>query len=261
MNLQTRDTLHSWFQAFAAGYAGGDGALHPMLRLKLDHSRRVADDSRAIAAELGWPDDDQRTAEVIGLLHDAGRFPQFARHRTFFDPSSVDHGECGYETVQASDALNACGDGDARLILDGIRWHNRRRVPAALPPASLPFLKLIRDADKLDILLLVNDTLKRGRHKDCPEIMLNIELAGGPNPDLIREIREQRSGSYEHVKTLADMRLMRLSWVYDTNYAPTFRRLVERRLMEDMCDSLPDTPDIRAIVDGAQRHMEERLKG
>jgi len=261
MNPQTFQSLISWFDRFAIGYADAAGALHPMLQLKLDHSRRVAEDCRAIATELGWPEDGRRLAEIIGLLHDAGRFPQFAQYRTFFDPSSLNHGECGYETVLASKALDGCSPSEAAIILDSIRYHNRRHIPDTLAAGSLPFLKLIRDTDKLDIILVVNDTLRQGRHKEYPEILLNIDLEGPPNPDLVREIRDTRSGSYEGVKTLADMSLMRLSWVYDINYAPSFRRLAERRLMEDICHVLPDTPDIRAIISSARQHIEQTLKG
>jgi len=261
MNTKTFESLISWFNGFAAGYADAGGLLHPMLQLKLDHSRRVAEDCRAIAGELGWPGDGRRTAEIIGLLHDAGRFPQYTQYRTFFDPSSLNHGECGYETVLHSEAMKLCDPHDAAIILDSIRYHNRRQIPATVAAESLPFIKLIRDTDKLDILLVVNDTIRNNRHKDFPEILLNIDIEGPPNPDLVREIRDTRSGTYEGVKTLADMNLMRLSWVYDMNYAPTFRRLVERRLMEDMFGSLPDTPDIRAIIAGVKQHIEENLAG
>lgn len=259
MNLQTLQSARSWFDAFAAGHAGADGTLHPMLQLKLDHSRRVAEDCRAISAELGWPEDAQRTAETVGLLHDVGRFPQFAQYRTFFDPSSLNHGECGYDAVRVSGTLDPCGPSEAATILDCIRYHNRRHIPDTLAAGSLPFLKLIRDTDKLDIILVVNDTIRHGRHKEHPEILLNINLEGPPNPALVKEITDTRTGSYEKVKTLADMNLMRLSWVYDMNYAPTFRRLAERRLMEDLYHALPDTPDIRAIIANARQRIGERL--
>lgn len=259
MNPQALDGVLSWFETFVAGYADADGALHPLLQLKLDHSRRVATECRDIARELRWSESDTWTAEMTGILHDAGRFPQFARHRTFFDPSSLDHGECGYCTVRASAALHSCEPSEAAVLLDSIRYHNRRHVPDTIAPGGLPFLKLVRDADKLDILFIINDTIRQGRHKDFPEILLNLDLDGPPSPDLIREIRETGSGRYENVRTLADMGLMRISWVYDLNYGPSFRRMRDRRLLEDICNTLPDTSDIRAIVAGARRHMDDKL--
>jgi len=198
-------------------------------------------------------------ADVVGMLHDAGRFPQFAKFRTFYDPSSLNHGECGYETALSCGALKSCAPADAAIILDGIRHHNCRRVPASLPGASLPFLKLVRDADKLDILYIVNDTIKRDRHKDYPEILLNIDLKGPPNPALIREIQETKTGSYQNVKTLADMGLMRLSWIYDVNYLPAFRRIRERRLLEDVYATLPDTAEVRAIISSASEFIAQKM--
>ena len=260
MTPQTFDGILSWFQAFTASHAdNGGSALHPLLQLKLDHSRRVAAECRDIASELGWSDSDRRIAEATGILHDTGRFPQFARHRTFSDSSSLNHGECGYSTVLASVALDSCEPVEAAILLDSVRHHNRRLIPDSIGPGSLPFLKLVRAADKLDILFVINDTLRRGRHKDYPEIMLNIEIDGPPTPELVREIRDTGSGRYENVKTLADMGLMRMSWVYDLNYIPSFRRIRDRRLLEDVYESLPDTPDIRAIIANAAQHMEKNL--
>ena len=259
MNTETSQGILAWFRTFTAGYAEDGGPLHPLLQLKLDHSRRVAGDSLAIAIELGWDEDAQRTAEIAGLLHDAGRFPQFARYRTFFDPSSLNHGECGYHTVTASGALGACAAADAAAILDSIRYHNRRQIPGAVAEASLRFLRLVRDADKLDILFVVNDTILNNRHKEHPEILLNITLEGPPTPELVREIMETRSGSYENIKTLADMSLMRLSWIHDVNYVPTLRRIADRRLLDDACAALPKTPDIETIIANTKRHMEGKL--
>jgi HD superfamily phosphohydrolase YqeK len=230
-----------------------------MLQLKLDHSRRVAAECRTIASELGWQDDDRRMAEVIGILHDIGRFPQFAKYRTFFDPASLNHGECGYNTMRASVALRGCEPSEASHILDSIRYHNRRCIPDTVEPLNLPFLKLIRDADKLDILFVVNDTIRNKRYKDYPEIMLNITLDGPPTPELIREIYDTGSGRYENVRTLADMNLMRLSWVYDMNYKQTFHRLQDRHLLEDMYDTLPDMSEIQAIIAKAQQHITKML--
>ena len=261
MNERTLDGIRDWFGAYAKRYYDGDGNLHAVLQLKVDHSARVATDTFDIAQDLGWPAEECRTARALGLLHDVGRFEQFTRFRTFLDPKSVDHGEQGYEVINDSDALASCSVSEKEAILTGIRYHNHRVIPSGLSAGVLRFVKLVRDADKVDIIYILNDEIRRNRHKEHPEILLGIDIDAPPTPALIRQIREQRTCSYENVKSLADLNLVRMAWVYDINYLPTLRRIFERKLLEDLLSTIPITPtkEIREIMQDAKRYIEEKM--
>ena len=78
MDRPTFNKLRDWFTAYAKRFADADGTLHPMQQLKLAHSLRVAKNARLIAEGLAWAAPQVALAEIIGLLHDTGRFPQFA---------------------------------------------------------------------------------------------------------------------------------------------------------------------------------------
>jgi len=78
-----------------------------------------------------------------------------------------------------------------------------------------------------------------------------IDSQGPPNPALIPKIQETKTGSYQNVKTLADMGLMRLSWIYDCELPSRVRRIRERRLLEDGVCHPPDTAEVRAIISSA----------
>ena len=49
----------------------------PRIALKIAHMYHVAEDSRLIAKSLDLPEDEQDLAQLIGLLHDIGRFDQW----------------------------------------------------------------------------------------------------------------------------------------------------------------------------------------
>ena len=65
------------------------------IRLKISHIKRVASISKDIATELGLSKEDIQLAELIGLLHDIGRFEQVRIYNTFVDKNSINHGQLG----------------------------------------------------------------------------------------------------------------------------------------------------------------------
>jgi hypothetical protein len=257
MNASALQSIHGWFRAYADGYRQADGSLHPALQFKFDHTLRVASDCAALSRDLAWPEAEIRTAEALGVMHDVGRFPQFVEYGTYSDAESCNHGERGWQIVREAGVLGE--NGYAESLLGGIRFHNRRDLPAGINPEGLRFLRLIRDADKLDIFRTVVRIVNE-KPRDCPPwLLMNVDPDGPATPELVREILEQGAGSYRHVHSLADMSLMRVAWVAGVNYLPTLRRLVADRLLEDLDAGLTDDPGVRAIRERAQTFIAEKL--
>ncbi|MBA4388301.1 MAG: hypothetical protein C0404_09995 [Verrucomicrobia bacterium] len=258
MDAGTLSKAREWYQNYVRGFAGTDGKLGMLLQLKLEHSMRVAADSAEIARQLGWSEQETNTAEALGLYHDVGRYLQLQRYNTFLDSISINHGECGYEITR--DNCSAMFGDDFETIATSIRYHNRREIPDGIPQPTLPFLKLIRDADKVDILFVVNDTIKSGRHEDNPEILLNIDIKGPLNPALLQEFQETRNCSYKNVKSLADMCLMRVSWLYSLTCLPSLRMVLDRNVMKEILGTLPQTPEIAALEKQADEYVRQRIR-
>lgn len=246
------------FRQYTARFADAAGALHPMLQLKFDHSRRVADECRGLASELRWEEAEQRRAEAAGLLHDIGRFPQFAEHRTFADPLSIDHGERGFAVLTEEPLFENGGRFLCQALLDAVRYHNRREVPESVG-GSRPLVNMVRDADKLDIFHVVVTAIRTGSLDRYPEILLRVDRHGPPNPELVAEIEQGRTGRYPMIKSVADFCLMQLSWVYDINTAPALRRIAERGVFETLGELLPDTPEMRRVTRGVRAQLDRRL--
>jgi hypothetical protein len=259
MNLKEEKRLAKWFYAHVKSFADRSGKLDPMLKLKLDHSERVAENAAGIAGDLGYSAGEIRAARTLGLFHDIARFTQFTRHRTFRDELSFNHGRHGAEIMKKCPALAACPDADKRRIIAGIRHHNRARLPERLDRGALEFVKLARDADKLDIFYVLYDTWKSGELRRYPEITLMVKLDGGINPKALAEIKRGRMVSVSNIKSLADFFLLQLSWVYDLNFRPSYRRLLRRSVIENIAETLPRTAEIRKQVSLARRHALKKL--
>lgn len=236
-------------------------ALFP-LKLKYDHSLRVTEDARSIAKDLGWTGVRLIAAEAAALFHDIGRFPQYRDYRTFFDSASIDHGEASFNTMVSENILENCGlEGVYSMaILDTVRYHNRKNPPENIPPESLAILNLVRDADKIDIIRVINDSVRKGWYENNPEILLGIDVNGPITQALVEEIRETRQASYDNVKSLADMHLVRMAWVFSINYPPSIKMMQDRHLLDVLSTLLPaENPDVKKIRAMAEEHIAEML--
>ena len=80
-----REKIKQTFASYTEKYDPDD----PKIKLKINHTYRVADLSERIAATV--PGSDADLTWLAGMLHDIGRFEQVRRYGTFLDGKSVDH--------------------------------------------------------------------------------------------------------------------------------------------------------------------------
>ncbi|MDD5677154.1 MAG: HD domain-containing protein [Kiritimatiellae bacterium] len=250
--------LEQWFLNYVRPFINGD-AESEVLRIKLEHSRRVAEDMTGIARDLGLAEEAIHTARILGWLHDIGRFPQYARYRTLRDDRSVNHGQTGLQILDSAGVLVICEPADRKIILAGIGCHNRRTVPDAMDADVRRFVLMIRDVDKLDIMQTLYQAWKNDEFRRHPELILGIDLEGGVNPQVLADIRARRPVAYANIRSLADFFITQVSWIYDLNFRPSYQRLAQRRLLEQAAEALPQEPSVQAEVAAAVQHVRARL--
>lgn len=265
IDMQEADVhrIRNWFESYTERFQADcpeQSSSRAMMLLKYEHSLRVSREAAQLAADLGWDRGDQRTAEVLGLLHDTGRFSQMAEFGTFRDADSVNHAFRGHQVIQEEGILGSCSGARQAQILEGIRYHNGLRVPADLRSEQLAFIHLIRDADKLDIFQIFLDAFKHNRLNDYPEIVHQVDLDGPASPDLLAEVLAGRVPSYRLIRSLNDWKLLQISWAYDLFHRPTCRRVLERKVLPQLADLLPMNGEIRAALEKARSHLEARCR-
>lgn len=253
------DPLRCRFTAYAQSFAAADGALAPMLQLKLDHSLRVSRECREVAAEEGWSAAAGDLAEAAGLLHDVGRFEQCQRFGTFADRESLDHGELGLDVLERAGFLAGLAADVAGAIRAAVRCHNKQTVPTDLPEGHRPLVQLVRDTDKLDIMTLVEEAVRTGAYARSPGILLNVTADAPPTPELVAEVHAGATGSYAHVHSLADIRLVGLSWTRDIASLSVLERLRQRGLTAGLEAALAPYPDVRPLAAALRADLDRRL--
>ena len=221
--VQDQHAAARWLGRYMDSFRRGDGTLHPLLEVKRTHMERVRDNAALISRALGWDGEMQERAMTAALLHDTGRFPQFARFSTFSDGASVDHGDLGERILREEfpwDSLD--GRRFREEYLESVRLHNKKEIPPGAAPQALPLVRIVRDSDKIDVFRLVRNHVEEGRIR---QLLPRIDLEAGHSPELVREIRSGGRGSYGNVHSLADFLLVQLSWAFDLNFPPSFRIL------------------------------------
>lgn len=140
-------------QAFA-DYAAHYNAEDPKIKLKIDHTYRVAALCDRIAASLGLSRPDTDLAWLCGILHDVGRFEQLRQYGTFNDAESIDHAAMSARVLFEEGQICAYRDNpdEDDLLRTAVTWHSAYRLPEDLDDRTRQFCQILRDADKIDIL-------------------------------------------------------------------------------------------------------------
>ena len=220
-----------------------NGQLEPMLQLKLEHTIRVAADARTIAVGMNWPEEEACLAEAIALFHDIARFPQFKQYRSFSDAETIDHGDLGVQTLEKESLLAGVPHEQRALIFHAVQHHNKKDLPPMLTAQEEKYLRLIRDADRLDIFFICWDSIQSGHIHDHPEIILNIDFYGPPTVAILEQFERGEKIDYRRMKSMADRFVLQLSWMHDLSYTATKRLVRERGILEKFIGVMPVKTD------------------
>jgi HD superfamily phosphohydrolase YqeK len=257
-NFQKR--LNEWFSFYTGSFTSSDADLQFNLTLKREHSLRVVDEIVAIGKGLGFSEYDQAIASIAALLHDVGRFEQYARYKTFVDRDSVDHALLGVDLLRKQEALTGLDPLDRELVLTAIEHHSQAAVPDSLTERERFFCRLLRDADKLDIIRILTDRYREATLGAKSAIELLLPQGGGISSDALADLMAGAIVKFSHVKKADDFKLLQMAWVFDMNFAPSLRIFKERGYLEALRDALPETEEMRNAYAFVKKEMEKRVR-
>lgn len=238
MQIEHVTDLKAWFDAYSRSFLTGDTELDLPLTVKIEHTNRVCENIVQLARAIDLSDDRIRLAEVIGLFHDIGRFEQYRRYSTFNDLKSTNHAALGIEVLKENKILNFLPFDEMTVIIDAIRFHNAPALPTNKPPESLIFMRLIRDADKLDIWKVFADYSRRPNVN--PALTQHLPDLPTWDENIVRAIADKRMAELKDMKSLNDFKLLQLSWVFDLNFRQTFVEAYQRGDLATISRTLPD---------------------
>jgi hypothetical protein len=242
------DKIKIWFDDYVKGFYGDDETVNANIELKENHTSRTCKEMLYLVDELGLDKNQKLISETIALLHDIGRFEQFLKYRMYSDAKSVDHCQLGLEVLEKNQVLKEIELREKSIIQKAIEYHGRKELPSDMDEQCLFFSKLIRDADKLDVFNVVMIYYKQ--YKDNPvsfKVALELPDEPGYSEYVLNELFNERCVDYRKLRTLNDMKLSLLCWVYDVNFTPTLKRIKERGYLEKLIGILPSDENIEKV--------------
>lgn len=254
--------LKKWFSGYVAGFYGGDERCNFNYRLKEEHTRGVCANMVRIAETLKLSPVAVRLAETAALLHDLGRFRQYAVYGSYNDRISENHARLGLKEITRHKVLAGIEPSDRYLITKAIALHNVPVLPDLTDERTRLYARLLRDADKLDIWRVFAEYFydrEKQRDQDANRaITMGLPDSPACSAPVLAAFQKGKNASMGELKTLNDYKLMLISWVFDLNFFPSFQILRERNDVGRIAATLPASAAVLAALDRADRHVRSR---
>lgn len=247
---------------FYKEYMSGYNPEEPRIALKIAHIYRTAEEAKWLAESLKLNKEDILLAELIGLLHDIGRFEQVKKYNTFLDKISINHGEYGVKVLFEDNLIrNFIEDSQYdEIIKKAILNHNKARIEDDVTDErELLHCKIIRDADKLDIFKVVLiDSLEASYPLDkYPKEHVN--------PKIKEDFIKNHKVYYSDIKACVDLLVGQLGYVFDINYLYSLEKINNENYLEKLIkrfdpEDEKTIKDLNELRDIAEKYMQEKIK-
>jgi hypothetical protein len=248
MKQDDLNSLKAWFSDYCASFCISDIEDRKNILLKKRHAFDVCNNITEIAKGLSLDENSMLLAETVALFHDVGRFPQYAEYKTFRDSISVNHGLLGSRILRDKDVLKVLPSNEQEIVIKSVKFHNAFSVPKKEEEDVLFFVRLIRDADKLDIWRVCLDYFEGPDEDRASAVGLGLPHSSGYSVEVLSDIYKKKIVTLSSLKTLNDFKLLQLSWIFDLNFRPSFDLLFERRYVDKLISHLPQTDAIQDLA-------------
>ena len=247
------------FQKYISNY----NCQEPRITLKINHIKRVAKNCKLIAQGLNLNEEQISLAEAIGILHDLGRFEQVKRYNTFDDKiSGINHAEYSVQILFEENLIRKFIKDNKydNIIKIAILNHNKIKIDDDVTNEELLFSKIIRDADKLDILsgVLVSEEFKLAFWDKDFSI---YEIT----PIVLEDFFNKKLIKYENAKNNADQAIVFFAYIYDMYFDITLKILKDRNSLYKYRDKIKENfnsikihNQIDMIIEFIQNYFQEK---
>ena len=216
------------FEKFILNYDLNDSRI----KYKYDHSYRVMDISETIAKAINLSDEDIILAKIIALLHDVGRFEQLKVYNSFVDHESIDHGLLGSSMLFKDNLIRSFIKDNKydEIIKKAIINHNKPKVEEGLNEKELLHAKIIRDADKIDILMAKATGLLKQNNKVLETDIISDEI--------YNDFFKEETINNTKRKTSLDKWISQFAFIFDINYSCSLKIIKEHKYIETIFNSI-----------------------
>ena len=212
--------------------------------IKQKHSLRVAENTSWLSEKMELPENERKLAFIAAVFHDIGRFLQLVKYNTFNDSNSVANAELGEEVLKHENILELLGCEKETIVYSAILAHNKFEIPKRLGERKLLHAKILRDADKLDILKVLIDYYSNRNAEPNHTLTWEWPKSVWVSDTVAKEILAGKLVSKKHVASELDVKIMQMSWIFDLNFKASVGYVLEKRFLEKIYESTPKSDRI-----------------
>lgn len=193
---------------------------------KVTHTFRVEELCEKIAISIGMNEEEVNLAKLIGLLHDIARFEQYTIYKTYNDLKSIDHGDFGVEILERDNYIRKYIETNEydEIILKAIKNHNKYDIEPDLDEKEKIFCKIIRDADKIDIMYQAT----------CEAWIDEIKIIEGQDitQEVMQDFFAEHTINRVNVKEVIDRVVVITALIFDLNFKESFKIIKENEYVD-----------------------------
>lgn len=244
-----KNEMNANFDIFDKYFMGFD-IEDKMIQFKYNHSYRVLHQSDEISFTLNLDEDDNYLACLIGLLHDIGRFSQWTKNKSFND-ELLDHAQLGCAILFSEGKIKDYDvqESDYEIIKKAILNHNKFKIDDDLTIREKLHSKIIRDADKIDILYSYSENI------------LKLETDNSTISDEVHnEFFKHEIIDIRKCKTLNEKAGAFFASIYDLNYDYSKGFIMDKNYVTKIFNSLDNKEIIKPYYDEVIKYLEGSVK-
>lgn len=224
---------------------------------KQKHSIRVMNISKEIAKKIELTQEEIEIAALIGLLHDIARFEQYKQYHTFKDNISIDHGDLGVEILNKDIRKYIETDKYDEIIKLAVKNHNKYKIQEGLTQEQELFVKIIRDADKIDIFYESAEIFWNQKE--------NVVEESNITPKVLEKFENQIQVKREDKKTPIDDVISVMAFIFDINFKESFEILkkenyINKTLNRYKMNDSKTQNELEKIRKLANEYIEQKIK-
>ncbi len=228
--------------------------------LKREHINRVIGYTEVLARSLKCDENTILIAELSALLHDVGRFEQFKIFKSFMDSETKDHADIALKLIEKEGWLDSLPKLAKNIVTKSVYYHNKKTISKDENPAVVFVCKILRDADKIDILDLSTKEFSDENVFKNPAFTYQLKESDEVSRPVMLSMLSGEMPEKSELRTVADFKMLQLSLVYDLNFSESFSIVNKREYIRKIFNTMSLSDSIFECFSKARIFVENKLR-
>lgn len=250
-------TLQIAFKEYISPFKSEPYLSDPTIERIVRHIEHVVENIIVLADSLELSQNEKNIAVITALFHDIGRL--WLQHPENAESNIKDHAEASIQYLKSSAIFEQLDEISQNIVIQVIIHHNKADLPKKENEAILFYIKLLRDADKLDAWRSTSEYLTRKGLK--PIIATELLLSDRPvvTPELCKIIIEGGIPHKGELVTFNDFIIFQMSWIFDLHFKKSFQIVNQKQYIRHLYDALPKNDSVIEIYRMIRIHIENQV--